>query len=61
MSNRAKSKPTDAKAQEPVDVVDGIPDRSSSPAFWKYLAIVAVMVAWIGVLFCVKIFGELQP
>ena len=61
MSKRAKDKPTSATVKEPVDVVAGIADRSSSPAFWQYLTIVAVMVAWIGALFYVKIAGELKP
>ena len=40
----------DAKAPtlpEPVDVVDGIPDRSKRPARWVYVVIGAVFVVWV--------------
>jgi len=37
----------------PVDVVDGLPDRSSQPAMWKYLLLLAVFLAWVAFLvFC---------
>lgn len=32
---------------EPVDVVEGVPDRSSDPALWKYLALAVIFVAWV--------------
>jgi len=36
----------DLPAPEPVDVVDGIPDRSAKPAAWKLLVLVLVFLAW---------------
>ena len=35
---------------EPVDVVEGIPDRSARPAVWQYVAIAAVFALWIAML-----------
>lgn len=35
---------------EPVDVVDGIPDRRAKPSRWAYVLIAAVFVAWLAFL-----------
>ncbi len=35
---------------EPVDVVDGIPDRKAKPSPWAYVLIAAVFVAWLAFL-----------
>jgi len=42
--------PATPQPTQPVDVVDGIPDRSSRPARWKYLLIVIIFVAWAALL-----------
>lgn len=41
----------------PVNVVDGIPDRSASPRRWKYLVIAAGFVAWVALLAACAIWG----
>lgn len=45
--NKADKRPA---VTNPVDVVDGIPDRSPRPATWKYILIGAIFAAWVGVL-----------
>ena len=35
---------------QPLDVVDGIADRSANPAVWKYVALAAVLLGWVAVL-----------
>lgn len=35
---------------EPIDMVDGIPDRAARAPLWRYLLLVAVGLAWIAVL-----------
>jgi hypothetical protein len=35
-----------APVPEPVDVVDGIPDRDAAVPAWKYLALAGVFTAW---------------
>ncbi len=47
-----------AKPSDPIDVVDGIPMRSSSPAMWKYAAIFAVFVAWVAFLVYCQLAGN---
>jgi hypothetical protein len=32
---------------DPVDVVDGIPDRSSRPRAWKVALLVLIFVGWV--------------
>ena len=46
-------------APEPVDVVDGIPDRSPRPSAWKYLALLAVFLGWVAVLIYFQVAGGL--
>ena len=41
---------SDAAPPQPVDVVDGIPDRAENPPRWKYVLIAAVFLAWLGFL-----------
>ena len=43
---------------EPIDVVDGIPDRSSNPAVWKYLLIFLIFAAWVAFLVYCGIAGR---
>ena len=35
---------------DPVDVVDGIPDRSADRSVWKYVVMAAVFSAWLAFL-----------
>jgi len=49
------SKPADKSAQQPiptdpVDVIDGVPDRTPNPALWKKLLIAAIFIAWMAFL-----------
>ena len=37
-------------AAEPVDLVEGIPDRAVRPALWKYVLIAAIFLAWLAFL-----------
>ncbi len=39
-----------ATPTEPIDVVDGIADRSVKPAAWQYAALTGVFLAWVTVL-----------
>lgn len=55
----ASHKTDKAKCLEPVDVIDGVPDRSGNPCSWKYIAVVAVFLAWIGFLIICGIIGAL--
>ncbi|MDY7011087.1 MAG: hypothetical protein SVV80_10105 [Planctomycetota bacterium] len=48
-----------AKYFEPVDVIDGVPDRSSNPRLWKYLVLAALFGAWIAFLVICGIIGAL--
>ncbi|KKM44042.1 hypothetical protein LCGC14_1562100 [marine sediment metagenome] len=34
-------------APDPVDVVDGVPDRSSRPAAWKLAVPILIYLAWV--------------
>ena len=45
----AKKRPATAP-QPPVDVVDGIPDRSAKPAAWKYVLLAIIFAVWMAVL-----------
>jgi hypothetical protein len=42
--------PKAATPSEPIDVVDGIADRSSHPAAWKYAILAMAFLAWVAVL-----------
>jgi hypothetical protein len=43
--------------KDPVDVVDGIPDRSPRRGRWILLILAAVFIAWMAFLIAVKILG----
>lgn len=43
---------------EPVNVVDGIPDRAAHRPLWKYLVLVGVFLAWLGVLIGLFLAGK---
>ncbi len=40
----------DESSISPVNVIDGIPDRSSRPAIWKYALLAVIFLAWVGFL-----------
>lgn len=42
----------------PVDVVDGVPDRSPKPSRWKYIVIAAIFLAWVAFLIYVLLSGR---
>lgn len=47
------------KLTEPVDVIDGVPDRSVSPRPWKYVALAVVLLIWVGLLVLCGVIGML--
>ncbi len=48
-----RSDPPAEPPPTPVDVVDGIPDRSANPAAWKGILAAAIFLAWVAFLvFC---------
>ena len=59
MSKRGKARPENEPApREPVDVTDGIPDRSPRGRRWKLLLIVLVFALWIALLIYFQIAGS---
>ena len=42
---------------EPVDVVEGIPDRSGRTPAWKYVVLAAIFVGWVSFLAVCLILG----
>ena len=46
----SKSGQDNAAPPQPVDVVDGVPDRSAKPAAWQYLTLAAFFIVWVAVL-----------
>ena len=44
---RQKAAPPRPPAPAPLDVVDGIPDRSAHPQLWKYILLAAIFVGWV--------------
>ena len=54
-SNRPKQ---EIERSEPVDVVDGIPDRSQTRAKWKLVVIGLIFLAWTAVLVFIRIAGQ---
>ena len=53
----ASHKTDKAQCSEPVDVIDGVPDRSGNSRPWKYIAVAAVFGAWISFLIICGIVG----
>ena len=48
MSKQAS--PAKPPLSEPVDVVDGIPDRAARAPWWRYGLLVVIGLAWLAVL-----------
>ena len=56
---KATDDKTDGPAMpEPVDVIDGIPDRSPPASWWRYAVLLAVFAAWVAFLIYVRIAGS---
>ncbi|MDP7636237.1 MAG: hypothetical protein QF577_01685 [Phycisphaerae bacterium] len=61
MSQPGKSgKPAACGAPEPVDVVEGIPDRIAASSRWKIVLIVVVFAAWVAFLIYCRYAGRLE-
>lgn len=48
----------EVKPALPVDVVDGIPDRSSKRGRWIYLLVAIIFCVWVAVLIYIQIAGR---
>ena len=60
MKEKERKQPHHAEQpREPVNVVDGIPDRSPRPAAWKYVAILVGLLGWLGFLIYCQLAGNL--
>jgi len=60
----SKEKGTSPEAQvqvpEPVNVVDGIPDRAAHRPMWTWILIAAVFLTWIAFLIYCQLAGKLS-
>ena len=50
-------KPDRTPPPEPIDMVDGIPDRQAVRPRWKFLVLAAVFAAWIAFLLYCQVAG----
>jgi len=57
--DQTPSKHPKVKITKPVDVIDGIPDRTSRSSWWKYAILAGIFLAWVGFLISCKIIGSL--
>jgi hypothetical protein len=55
--NKSSKRPT---PPEPVNVIDGVPDRSEKRGKWKIVVILAVFAAWVAFLVYCKVAGSPQ-
>jgi len=59
VSRQTRKSPNAApQPPEPVDVVDGIPDRSPTAPRWKLVVILLVFLAWVGFMLYVQFAGR---
>ncbi len=58
-SKKPRDCPKSAGVPEPIDVVDGVPDRSKNQAAWKYLLIALIFAGWVAFLIYCGITGRL--
>lgn len=60
-SSRGKGGPSRPPREDPpaapMDVVDGIPDRSPYAALWKYLVLALIFLGWVAFLVYCRIAG----
>jgi len=47
----------ETRAPEPVDVVDGIPDRSVRRPLWAYIVLALIFLGWLAFLVTCRIVG----
>ena len=61
MSEAKKKQPPPAAPEipQPVDVVDGIPDRSARRPLWKYILIGVLFLAWVAFLVYCHLAGRI--
>lgn len=52
-------KPARPQPPPPLDVVDGIADRSSTPRKWKYVLLAILFLSWVAVLIYFAAAGNL--
>ena len=57
--NKRRSAP-DEKPAEPVDVIDGIPDRSAKRSWWKYTLLAMIFAVWLGFLIYCCLAGNVE-
>lgn len=61
MSRQSERKPQNHTPGEPIDVLDGIPDRSPATAWWRYAVLLAIFLAWVALLVYIQTTGRLTP
>ena len=54
---RQKAPRPETRAPEPVDVVNGIPDRSASRPLWAYIVLALIFLGWLAFLVTCGIVG----
>lgn len=59
VSSDLNRRPQSPQPRQPVDVVDGVPDRSSRPAAWRYIALAIIFLAWLGFLIYCLLAGRI--
>jgi hypothetical protein len=47
------------RVRPPVNVQDGIPDRSARPVAWKYVVLAAIFLGWVAFLIYCALAGNL--
>ena len=55
--NDASGRPSKARWPEPVDVINGVPDRSAKARLWKYVAVAVVFLIWVCLLVLCGVIG----
>lgn len=58
MSVSQKKTEPDEQLPEPVDVIDGIPDRASRRPRWIFVLLGGIFIAWVLFLIYVRIAGQ---
>jgi hypothetical protein len=52
--------PPHSPPPEPIDVIDGIPDRAARAPWWRYALLVAAGLAWAAVLIYCWLAGRVE-
>lgn len=58
MGKSKTQEPATVEPPQPVDVIDGIPNRSAHRPLWKYLLVAAAFLAWCGILVTLFLLGR---